>query len=205
MNEKTLNILVIDEDPARAALLEDALVDAGYTHVVTIQSTSNLHQRIAALAPDMVIIDLQNPDRDTLEGMFQVTSMVKKPIAMFVDQSDAEMIKRSVEAGVSAYIVDGLKGDRVTAVVDVAVSRFESFQKITAERDEARSALADRKTIDKAKGLLMEHRQISERDAYKLMRKTAMEQSRKISEIADSIILAMELDTQILGGKASAV
>jgi len=204
MNDKQLNILVIDEDHARAAMLEEALVEAGYTHVVTIKSTSNLHERIAALAPDMVIIDLQNPDRDTLEGMFQVTRSVKKPIAMFVDQSDGDMIKRAVEAGVSAYVVDGLKRDRVTAVVDVAVNRFEAFQKVTDERDAARTALADRKTIDRAKGLLMQHRGISESEAYNLLRNAAMQQSKKMSDIAESIITAMELDAQLLGGKRDA-
>jgi len=205
MVDKDLNILVIDEDPGRAMLLEEALVDAGYTHVVTIQSTTNLHQRIAALAPDMVIVDLQNPDRDTLEGMFQVTKSVKKPIAMFVDQSDGEMIRRAVEAGVSAYVVDGLKRDRVQAVVDVAVNRFETFQRLTDERDAARNALADRKTIDRAKGLLMQHRKISEDDAYKLMRGAAMKQSRKLVEIAQSIITAMELDAQLMDGGRNAV
>ncbi|MFC4348022.1 ANTAR domain-containing response regulator [Kordiimonas lipolytica] len=205
MADKDLNILVIDEDPGRAMLLEEALVEAGYTHVVTIQSTTNLHQRIAALAPDMVIVDLQNPDRDTLEGMFQVTKSVKKPIAMFVDQSDGEMIRRAVEAGVSAYVVDGLKRDRVQAVVDVAVNRFETFQRLTDERDAARNALADRKTIDRAKGLLMDHRKISEDDAYKLMRGAAMKQSRKLVEIAQSIITAMELDAQLMDGGRDAV
>ncbi|WP_286828050.1 MULTISPECIES: ANTAR domain-containing response regulator [Kordiimonas] len=205
MADKDLNILVIDEDPGRAMLLEEALVDAGYTHVVTIQSTTNLHQRIAALAPDMVIVDLQNPDRDTLEGMFQVTKSVKKPIAMFVDQSDGEMIRRAVEAGVSAYVVDGLKRDRVQAVVDVAVNRFETFQRLTDERDAARNALADRKTIDRAKGLLMQHRRISEDDAYKLMRGAAMKQSRKLVDIAQSIITAMELDAQLMDGGRDAV
>lgn len=205
MADKDLNILVIDEDPGRAMLLEEALVDAGYTHVVTIQSTTNLHQRIAALAPDMVIVDLQNPDRDTLEGMFQVTKSVKKPIAMFVDQSDGEMIRRAVEAGVSAYVVDGLKRDRVQAVVDVAVNRFETFQRLTDERDAARNALADRKTIDRAKGLLMQHKKISEDDAYKLMRGAAMKQSRKLVDIAQSIITAMELDSQLMDGGRDAV
>lgn len=197
-----MNILIIDEDPARTALLEESLVSAGYTHVVSIQSTINLRERIAALAPDMVIIDLQNPDRETLEGMFQVTRTVKKPIAMFVDRSDGDMTRRSVEAGVSAYVVDGLKRERVTAVVDVAVSRFESFERLTSERDQARSALADRKTIDRAKGLLMQHRSISESDAYSLMRNAAMKQSRKLSDIADSVITAMELESQITDNQA---
>jgi len=137
--------------------------------------------------------------------MFQVTKSVKKPIAMFVDQSDGEMIRRAVEAGVSAYVVDGLKRDRVQAVVDVAVNRFETFQRLTDERDAARNALADRKTIDRAKGLLMQHRKISEDDAYKLMRGAAMKQSRKLVEIAQSIITAMELDAQLMDGGRNAV
>jgi response regulator NasT len=201
MTDLRLNILVIDEDPARAALLEGALVEAGYTHVVTLRTTANLHQRIVALEPDVVIIDLQNPDRDTLENMFQVTRSVKKPIAMFVDQSDGETIRRAVEAGVSAYVVDGLKKDRVKPIVDVAVTRFESFSKLVTERDEARTALAERKRTDKAKGLLMQHRGISEEEAYTLMRKAAMQQSKKIAEIADSIIIAFEMDVQIIGGR----
>lgn len=205
MSDRLLNILIIDEDPARTALLEEALVGAGYPHVVCIQSSINLKERIAALAPDMVIIDLQNPDRATLEGMFEVTQTVKKPIAMFVDRSDGDMIKRSVEAGVSAYVVDGLKRERVTAVVELAVSRFESFQKLTSERDEARSALADRKTIDRAKGLLMQGRGISESEAYTLMRRAAMKQSRKIVDIAHSIITATALDADITASSGEKV
>ncbi len=197
-----MNILIIDEDPSRTAILEEALVAAGHTQVVSIQSTVNLRERIAALAPDMVIIDLQNPDRETLEGMFQVTRTVKKPIAMFVDRSDGDMTRRSVEAGVSAYVVDGLKRERVTAVVDVAVSRFENFQKLTSERDEARTALANRKVVDKAKGLLMQHRSISESEAYSIMRNAAMQQSRKLSDIAESVITAMELDAQITNAQS---
>jgi len=201
MSDKDLNILVIDEDPARASLLEGALVEAGYTYVVTLQTTSNLHQRIVAIEPDMVIIDLQNPDRDTLENMFQVTRSVKKPIAMFVDKSDRETTRRAVEAGVSAYIVDGLKKDRVLAVVDVAVTRFESFNKVVTERDAARTALADRKRIDRAKGLLICHKGLSEEEAYTMMRKAAMHQSRKMVEIAESIITAIELDVDLIGGR----
>ncbi|MEX0299529.1 MAG: ANTAR domain-containing response regulator, partial [Kordiimonas sp.] len=124
MRDHDLNILVIDEDPARAAVLEEALVSAGYSHVVTIQSTTNLRTRVAALCPDMIIIDLQNPDRKKLDDLFEVTRQVQKPIAMFVDQSDGETTRRAMEAGVSAYVVDGLKGERVHAVVDVAINRF---------------------------------------------------------------------------------
>lgn len=193
MTEKDLNILVIDEDPERAALLEDSLLEGGYTHVVTIQSTKNLRERVDALAPDLVIVDLPNPDEQTLDGVFEVTKLVKKPIAMFVDQSDEGTIKRAVDAGVSAYVVDGLKRDRVRAVVQVALNRFESFQRLTEERDAARTALAERKVVDRAKGLLMKEREISEDEAYKLLRDAAMRQSRKISDIAESVITAVEL------------
>lgn len=193
MTEKDLNILVIDEDPERAALLEDALLEGGYTHVVTIQSTKNLRQRVDALAPDLVIVDIANPDAQTLDGVFEVTKLVKKPIAMFVDQSDSDTIRRAMDAGVSAYVVDGLKRDRVRAVVQVALTRFESLERLTQERDDARTALAERKVIDRAKGLLMTQRSISEDDAYKLLRNAAMKQSRKLSDIAESIITAAEL------------
>ncbi len=194
MQDHDLNILVIDEDPGRAAVLEEALVSSGYSHVVTIQSTTNLRTRVAALCPDMIIIDLQNPDRKKLDDLFEVTRQVQKPIAMFVDQSDGDTTRRAMEAGVSAYVVDGLKGERVHAVVDVAINRFEAFQKLVNERDTARTELNDRKLIDRAKGLLMEHRNINEDEAYKLLRTAAMRQSRKISTVADSIITAYSLE-----------
>lgn len=199
MQAYSLKILVIDEDPARAAVLEGALVETGYTHVVTLQTNTNLHQRIVALEPDVVIIDLQNPDRDTLESMFQVSRAVQKPIAMFVDQSDDDAIRRAVDAGVSAYVVDGLKKDRVKPVVELAVRRFESFSRIVRERDEARTALAERKVIDKAKAILMERSRISEKDAHRMMQQTAMQQSRRLFDIAESIITAFALDSQLFG------
>lgn len=200
MSDKGLNILLIDEDPARAALLEGALVEAGYTYVVTLQKTTNLQRRIVAIQPDMVIIDLQNPDRDTLENMFEVTRSVKKPIAMFVDKSDRETTRRAVEAGVSAYVVDGLKKDRVLGVIDLAISRFENFSKVVEERDAARNALADRKRVDRAKGLLIYHKGLTEEEAYTVMRKAAMHQGRKMIEIAESIITALELDLDLSAG-----
>lgn len=200
MSDKDLNILLIDEDPARAALLEGALVEAGYTFVVTLQKTTNLQRRIVAIQPDMVIIDLQNPDRDTLENMFEVTRSVKKPIAMFVDRSDRETTRRAVEAGVSAYVVDGLKKDRVLGVIDLAISRFENFTKVVEERDAARTALADRKRVDRAKGLLIYHKGLTEEEAYTMMRKAAMHQGRKMIEIAESIITALELDLDLSAG-----
>lgn len=194
VDSKELNILVIDEDPDRAAVVERGLVEAGYTRVSKIGTTVNLVSRIQALAPDVIIIDLENPDRDTLEQMFQVTRAIQRPIAMFVDQSDSAMIRAAVEAGVSAYVVDGLRQERIRPIVEMAISRFHAFDTLRRERDEAQARLADRKTIERAKGLLMKRKSLAEEEAYALMRKTAMQQNRKLVEIAQSIITAFQMD-----------
>lgn len=189
-----LAILVIDDNADRAAILEQGLVEAGYTKVTTMRSLINLTQRVQALAPDVIIVDLANPDRDTLESMFQVSREVRRPIAMFVDQADRESIAKAIDAGVSAYVVDGLKKERVRPVVEMAVSRFNVFDKLRRERDEAVSQLADRKVIDRAKGMLMDKRGMSEREAYGALRQAAMRQNRRIAEIAQSVITAFEME-----------
>lgn len=192
--ETSLSILVIDEDPDRAAIVERGLVEAGYTRVAKIGASVNLVSRIQALAPDVIIIDLANPDRDTLEQMFQVSRAIQRPIAMFVGQSDGEMIRAAVEAGVSAYVVDGLRQERIKPIVDMAISRFAAFDSLRRERDEAQAKLADRKTIEKAKGLLMKQKGLDEEQAYAIMRKTAMQQNRRLVDIAQSVVTAFQMD-----------
>ncbi|AUN33714.1 ANTAR domain-containing response regulator [Niveispirillum cyanobacteriorum] len=188
------NILIIDGNPDRASVVERGLVESGWVRVSTIGPSVNLLARIQALAPDVIIIDLENPDRDTLEQMFQVSRVVQRPIAMFVDQSDSQMIHAAIEAGVSAYVVDGLRQDRIKPIVETAITRFNAFDRLRRERDEAQSKLQDRKQVEKAKGLLMKHRGLSEEDAYTLMRRTAMKQNRKLSDIAQSVITAFEME-----------
>ena len=197
MPESTLNILVIDENPERAAIVERGLNEAGYLRASIIHNTADLISRIDALRPDVVIIDLGNPDRDTLEEMFQVSRAVRRPIAMFVDQSDSAMIREAIEAGVSAYVVDGLKEARIRPLIETAITRFQAFDQIRRERDEAQAKLADRKIIEKAKGLLMKNKGISEEEAYATMRSTAMKQNRRLIDIAHVVITAFEMD---LGG-----
>ena len=190
---ENLKILVIDEDPVRAAILKEGLSDAGHLRVEWIADTSDLYMRITALDPDVVLIDLENPNRDVLEEMFQVSREVKRPIAMFVDQSDTAMITASVDAGVSAYIVDGLKKERIKSILDMTISRFNAFSRLQSELVEAKSQLEDRKIIDRAKGILMKQKGISEEDAYALLRKNAMNQKKKIAEVAASLVSAAEL------------
>lgn len=186
-------IAIVDENPDRAAILEQGLREAGYGDVVRIDELQGLQSRIHALDPDVILIDLGNPSRDTLEQMFQVSRAVRRPIAMFVDQSDAASIQASVDAGVSAYIVDGLKKERLKPILDLCISRFNAVAKLQDELERARSALEERKVIDRAKGILMKLKGLSEDEAYVLLRSTAMREKKKIGEIAQSILTASEL------------
>jgi two-component system, response regulator / RNA-binding antiterminator len=186
-------IVIVDESPIRAAILQEGLREAGFTGVVHISEMHNLLARIYALDPDVILIDLENPSRDVLEQMFQVSRAVRRPIAMFVDQSDAASIQASVDAGVSAYIVDGLKKERIKPILDLCVSRFNAFAKLQDELARTKSALEDRKIIDRAKGILMKLKGLSEDEAYVLLRSTAMREKKKIGEIAQSIVTASEL------------
>lgn len=191
--ETTLSILIIDENRLRAAVIEDGLRDAGYSRLTVVHDVSGIARRIADISPDVIVIDLENPNRDVLESMFQLSRAVKRPIAMFVDRSDQAAIEAAVDAGVSAYVVDGLKRERVKPILDMAISRFNAFARMARELEEARSQLERRKLVDRAKGILMKTRGLSEADAYALLRKTAMNQNRKISEIAESLITAAGL------------
>jgi two-component system, response regulator / RNA-binding antiterminator len=188
-----LKIVIVDENPLRAAILADGLAEAGYTRVVRIAETINLLSRIYTFDPDVILIDLENPSRDMLAQMFQVSRAVKRPIAMFVDQSDTAAIEAAVDAGVSAYIVDGLKKERIKSILDLTVSRFNAFARLQGELDRARNELSERKVIDRAKGILMKIKNLNEPDAYALLRKTAMNENRKLSDVAQSVVTAAEL------------
>ena len=191
--DSSLKIAIVDESPIRAAILEDGLREAGFTQVERIAETHNLLVRIYAMDPDVILIDLESPSRDMLEQMFQMSRAVKRPVAMFVDQSDSASIQAAVDAGVSAYIVDGLKKERITSILDLCISRFNAFSRLQTELDQAKDALDERKVIDRAKGVLMKAKKFSEEEAYALMRKTAMNENKKIVEIAQSVLTAAEM------------
>ena len=186
-------IVIVDESPVSAAILEEGLREARFTEVVHISEMQSLLARIYALDPDIIVIDLENPSRDSLEQMFQVSRAVRRPIAMFVDQSDAASIQASVDAGVSAYIVDGLRKERVKPILDMAVSRFNAFSRLQRELADAKSALDERKVVERAKGILMKMRGLSEEEAFALLRQTAMNEKKKMSDIAQSVVTAAGL------------
>ncbi len=191
--QPSLKIVIVDKNPIRAAILEDGLREAGHVHVTHIDETSHLLTRIYSIDPDVILIDLENPSRDVLEQMFQVSRAVKRPVAMFVDQSDSASIEAAVDAGVSAYIVGGMRKERVQNILDLCISRFNAFARLQDELERTRTALDERKAIDRAKGILMKAKNLTEQDAYALLRRTAMNENKKIADVAQSVITAAEL------------
>lgn len=191
-----LKVMLVDDQPARAALLEQALRDHQFAVIARLSSAAGLADQVQQLQPDIIIIDLESPDRDTLENMAILHRDNPRPVVMFAEEDDSGAIGRAVRAGVSAYVVDGLHPSRVKPIVDVAIARFREFQALRQELQETRSQLADRKQIDRAKGLLMKHRGLDEQEAYAAMRKMAMDRSQKMGEVANNIIAVLEL----LGG-----
>ncbi|QJP16991.1 ANTAR domain-containing protein [Starkeya sp. ORNL1] len=191
--DPSLKIVIVDESPLRAAILEDGLREAGYVHVLRLSEWHNLLARLHAIDPDIIIIDLEDPSRDVIEQMFQVSREVKRPVAMFVDQSDSATTEAAIEAGVSAYIVDGLKKERVKPIVDMTISRFRAFARLKEELEQTRTQLEERKTVDRAKGILMRLKGLDEEKAYALLRRTAMNEKKRIVDIAQSVITAAEM------------
>jgi response regulator NasT len=191
-----MRIVIIDDSGLRATVLEEGLREAGYDDIHIVPPRGGFVARLERMAPDVVLMDLGSPSRDTLEEMLSVSRALARPIAMFVDQSDESMIGAAIDAGVSAYVVDGLRKERVKPVLELAVRRFNAFARLQTELDEARTALSDRKIIDRAKSILMSQRGLSEPDAYTLLRSSAMNQAKKIVDVAQALITASEL----LGG-----
>lgn len=193
MPHRDLSIAIVDQNHIRAAIIEEGLREAGHAQVVVISDMQEVARQISDVRPDVVVVDLENPNRDMLEHFFALSRALQKPIAMFVDQSGGDSVEAAVEAGVSAYIVDGLRKERVKPILDMAVSRFNAFSKLSRELAEARSELEDRKVIEQAKGIVMRQRGVDEAAAYKLLRSTAMQQNRKLAEVAQGLVLAAGL------------
>ena len=188
-----LRIAIVDESAARAAVIEEGLQDAGLRDVTIFVDRQGIAARLEALSPDVVLINLANPHRDELEELFALSKAMARPVAMFVDQSDVAGIEAAIDAGVSAYVVDGLKKERIRPILELAIRRFRAYSRLRTELDEARSALAERKTIDAAKALLMKKRGIDEPTAFAALRKAAMDSGRRIADVADAIITADRL------------
>jgi response regulator NasT len=188
-----LSIAVVEEDRERALMIVDGLRDAGEYEVTVIGDATGLARRVAALQPDVVLIDLESPDRDVLDALTLAAGPADRPVAMFVDRSDDAVMRAAIEAGVSAYVVGGLSRERIRPVLTAAIARFHMVARLRAELATTRAALEERKLVDRAKGMLMKARGIGEDEAYALLRKAAMDQSKKLGEVAAALITAAEL------------
>jgi two-component system, response regulator / RNA-binding antiterminator len=188
-----LRVLVVDEWPERGQILRGGLEQAGYEVAGILSSSLELLEAVERLTPDVIIIDTESPSRDALEHLCVMGRDRPRPIVMFAADDDATTIRDAVRAGVSAYVVDGLEPERVKAIVEVACARFEEFQRLRTELAEANRQLSERKLVERAKGLLMKARGVDEQEAYQLLRSAAMNRGRRIGDVAQAVIAAVEL------------
>lgn len=188
---------VIHEEGERAALAEQVrrgqalrigLLESGYDIVASLPADIYLPERIAQLQPDMIIVDAESSARDVLEHIVIATRDERRPIVMFTEDADTSSMDAAMAAGVSAYVVSGLSPERVKPVLNVALARFRQDQKLLAELNETRLKLAERKVVDRAKGLLMKKQSLSEEEAYQKLRQMAMNKKMKLADIAQRII-----------------
>jgi two-component system, response regulator / RNA-binding antiterminator len=202
----TLRILVVapdslDLDPQdeawweaeRSRQLRIGLLEAGYNIVAVLPADAHLPGRIAQIAPDMIIVDAESAARDTLEHVVMATRDARRPIVLFTDDNDTSHVKHAIEAGVTAYIVSGLATDRVRPVLDVALARFQVEEEMRRELAEARQELSSRKTVERAKGWLMQHHNLSEEEAWRRLRTTAMQKQLKVGQIAEQLLAVADL------------
>lgn len=188
-----MRVMLIDEEPDRSAVLEQALRDGGYTVVARMQTHEDVLARVREVSPDVVIVDMESPSRDILEDMRSISLNQPRPIVMFAESSDSEMINAAVRSGVSAYVVDGLSEKRVKPIIEVAIARFREFQVLRTELEQAKNDLAERKVVEKAKGILMRQKGLSEEQAYHALRRAAMDRNQRLAEVAKSLIMASSL------------
>lgn len=172
----------------RARVLRIGLLEAGYDIIASLPPDMYLPERISQLQPDMIIVDAESDARDVLEHIVIATRDERRPIVMFTESDDTESMEAAVAAGVSAYIVAGLQSDRIKPVLNVALARFRREQKLLDELSDTKSKLAERKVIERAKGLLMERQRFSEEQAYQKLRSMAMSKNLKLSEVAQRIL-----------------
>ncbi len=144
--------------------------------------------KVRETAPDVIIVDIESPSRDTIESMRQINAEQPRPIVMFVDQSDEGNIQRAMQAGVSAYIIDGLDPKRVKQILDVAIARFREFQALRDELKKTKETLADRKLVDRAKAILMRERGLTEEGAHAALQRLAMDRQQRLGEVAETLI-----------------
>lgn len=183
-----LRVMLIDDDDERRAILKGALADSGYDVIAQTSGTQGLHGAVTAASPDLIIIGTDSPSRDSLEDICSLSKNAPRPIVMFTHDGDGEKIREAIRSGVSAYVVDGLRGERVSHVIDVAIAHFEAHQALKEEVEDLQTKLAERKIVERAKGILMQKKNYGEEEAYRILRKMAMDRNMKLVQVAEQLI-----------------
>ncbi|MCR5876161.1 ANTAR domain-containing protein [Phenylobacterium sp. J426] len=181
-----MRVLVVDPDPARAALVAEGL--SGVEPLEVRHAATFAAAETAAFEPDVIVVASDSPDRDTIESLREATEANPRPVVMFVDRSEPGLAEQAVRAGVSAYVVDGLAAARVRSVLEVAMSRFQLMNQLRQDLEKAKADLASRKTVERAKAVLMRERGLDEDAAYRLLRKLSMDTGRPLGAVAADLL-----------------
>jgi len=188
-----LRVLLVNDTDKPIAELEQALRDAGHEVLPRVAAATGLLKAVQERQPDVVILDVDSPSRDTLEQLAMLHRHAPRPVVMFSADGNDDLIRDALGAGVAAYVVDGLSPTRLAPVLRVAMARFEQQSHVRQRLDELEQKLGDRKDIDRAKALLMERRGMSEAEAYTALRQQAMKQGLKLADVARRILSMAEL------------
>lgn len=187
-----LSVLVIDTNETRAMTIRQSLHEAGHADVAMVSEMNGLARLVEECAPDAIIVVLADPDHALIAHLGRITRAMDRPVAIFVDRSETAILETAIDAGISAYIVDGFRKDRVKMILDLAIARFNAGARLKFELAAARQALDDRKAVDRAKAVLQNQHGVAENEAYHLIRRQAMRENRRMGEIARAILLATE-------------
>jgi two-component system, response regulator / RNA-binding antiterminator len=190
---RPLRVLLIDDGAHRVGQIQDELVQHGHEVVAVVSSALAVHDSVLALAPDVVIVDSESPSRDTLEHLAAMSSTSPRPVVVFSEDAAREPMQQALRAGVSAYVVAGLQPQRLLPVLQVAIARFAQDQALRQQLCEARDALSARKRVERAKGILMRSRGIDEDEAYRQLRRLAMDRGQRLEQVAEQVIAAADL------------
>jgi response regulator NasT len=190
---KMLRILLINDTPKKVGRLRAALIEAGFEVIDESGLIIDLPARVETVRPDVILIDSDSPGRDVMEQVCLVTRDQPRPIVMFTDEQNPQVMRQAIQSGVSAYIVEGIQSQRLKPILDVAMLRFESDQALRAQLNARDQQMVERKRVELAKGMLMQMKSCNEEEAYTLMRRQAMSRQQKLIQVAEQIIAMNDL------------
>lgn len=195
MKTQSIRILLFDESALRAAALVEALADCGFQDVHWQEQVQSVFDSVKSFDPDVILIDVESPRRDTLEQLTLIREQQPRPVVMFAQDQNVQSIQCAIDSGVSAYMTNEIGADQVRPAIEVAMATFRKFERLNAELAQLRSDLSNRKTIDQAKLTLMKEKDLSEEDAYHFMRKFAMNRKKKIADVAKDVLQLARLQS----------